>query len=86
MPDLRHSHDCGWGDRQLSFQATQGVREDVCYYTKPDALKTDGSCEIGWSGWQSVVVEPDKYGTVVAAVFKNWSSNLTRTGVLWVWY
>lgn len=45
-----------------------------------------GGCAIGWSGWQSAMLLEGSGGTVVAAVFKNWSHNQTRTGQLWVWH
>ena len=48
--------------------------------------RAGGSCEIGASGWRSGVVLDEKGGAVVAAVFKNWSPTLGRTGVLWVWF
>jgi len=46
-----------------------------------------GACPIGWSGWEAAVAIPDRLdGTLIGAVFKNWSQNLTRSAELWVWF
>ena len=80
---------------RIEFQVAQGGNVWTCFQTtvresaggmEQYAFKTGGSCEIGWSGWQSGLIVDDKAGAIVAAVFKNWSQNLMRTGVLWVWY
>ena len=80
---------------RMEFQVAQSSNVWTCYQTtvrespggkEQYAFKTGGSCEIGWSGWQSGLIVDDKAGSIVTAVFKNWSQNLTRTGVLWVWH
>jgi len=82
--------------RYIDFRAHQSNKYDKteCFESKPTTkdgvnyglVHTGGFCAIGWSGWQSPVILGDEKNTVVAAVFKNWSADRTRTGQLWVWY
>ena len=44
-----------------------------------------GLCSIGWSAWEAAAAVADPQGgTIIGAVFKNWSGNLPRTAELWV--
>jgi hypothetical protein len=43
-----------------------------------------GLCSIGWSAWEAAAIADAEGGTIVGAVFKNWSGNLSRTAELWV--
>jgi hypothetical protein len=84
--------------RVIEFRAHQNQPSDNrrCFEARLSRSKsgesvaspTSGGCAIRWSGWQSATVVDDARanGAVVAAVFKNWSSEWARTGELWVWY
>jgi hypothetical protein len=81
----------------IEFQSGQSGKPPVpCFRTEvrsapeskePFSLaRNGGACEAGSSGWRSGLLVDNRGGTVVAAVFKNWSTTQPRTGVLWVWY
>ncbi len=84
--------------RLVEFQANQNQKSDNqrCFDARVGPSKTgdyalypaSGSCAIAWSGWQSglVVDDPGTNSALVTGVFKNWSSDRTRSGQIWVWY
>jgi hypothetical protein len=83
--------------RVIEFRAHQNQASDNrrCFEARPSRSKSEyvaspasGACAIRWSGWQSatIVDDPRANGALVSAVFKNWSSEWTRTGEVWVWY
>jgi hypothetical protein len=85
----------------VEFRASQQGRQGACFSARltlasPRQLAERervglqppaGDCAIGWSGWQGgAYIADGQGGTIVGAVFKNWSHTLTRTAEVWVWY